>query len=398
MERSGGRSGLEIDPLAVAKAKPERKIMIRIGNITIHMGPHTIGAPDNVENAILEFIAAATASLDIAVQELESRPIAEALIDARRRGVRVRMVLEGDYLIDRDEADDPFQHVGKHEPNRELFNALLRSNVDVRSDYNPNIFHQKFIVRDNGVNSGGQRAVLTGSTNFTPTGTHRNLNHVITIRDGFVAEEYAKEFREIWDGTFGRNRVRHETRPRLSRVSGVRVKILFAPDHAPEMEIMKQMLKATSDIRFAIFTFSKSSGIDDTMIALQRAGIEVRGVLDSAQGNQQWAATRPIANAGADLHLASRRNGLGKLHHKLMVIDRNVIIAGSFNYTGPANDLNDENIIVIGDLTEADPDSRQRQGQLAAFAADEIERIITAHGVPAAADPTANDPSLDDDD
>jgi phosphatidylserine/phosphatidylglycerophosphate/cardiolipin synthase-like enzyme len=38
---------------------------------------------------------------------------------------------------------------------------------------------------------------------------------------------------------------------------------------------------------------------------------------------------------------------LRKLHHKLMVIDDRIIVAGSFNYTQPANDYNDENLFVI---------------------------------------------------
>ena len=29
-----------------------------------------------------------------------------------------------------------------------MFAALLRCNVDVKADYNPKIFHQKFVVRD----------------------------------------------------------------------------------------------------------------------------------------------------------------------------------------------------------------------------------------------------------
>jgi phosphatidylserine/phosphatidylglycerophosphate/cardiolipin synthase-like enzyme len=49
---------------------------------------------------------------------------------------------------------------------------------------------------------------------------------------------------------------------------------------------------------------------------------------------------------------ASRKAGdlakLRKLHHKLMVIDDRIVIAGSFNYTQPANDYNDENLFVVG--------------------------------------------------
>ncbi|MBD3391819.1 MAG: hypothetical protein GF410_07345 [Chitinivibrionales bacterium] len=38
--------------------------------------------------------------------------------------------------------------------------------------------------------------------------------------------------------------------------------------------------------------FAQSSGIDDALICLSRAGIGVHGVMDRMQGNQEWAATR----------------------------------------------------------------------------------------------------------
>ena len=42
------------------------------------------------------------------------------------------------------------------------------------------------------------------------------------------------------------------------------MKIVFGPEHTPELEIMKQMLKEKKRVDFAIFTFSQSSGINDT--------------------------------------------------------------------------------------------------------------------------------------
>ncbi len=69
--------------------------------------------------------------------------------------------------------------------------------------------------------------------------------------------------------------------------------------------------------------------------------------------------------------------GVRKVHHKLMVVDDQLLIVGSFNYTEPATVLNDENIVVIGDLEETDPAARADQRQLAAFARTEIDRIIT---------------------
>jgi phosphatidylserine/phosphatidylglycerophosphate/cardiolipin synthase-like enzyme len=46
------------------------------------------------------------------------------------------------------------------------------------------------------------------------------------------------------------------------------------------------------------------------------------------------------------------------------IIDKELVIIGSFNYTGPANLLNDENIIVIGDLVENSPIGKINQKKI----------------------------------
>ncbi len=353
--------------------------MERIGDLTFHMGPAAIGAPDDLEPAIVEFVDAAEKSLDVAVQELESWPVAEALIRAKQRRCTVRVVLENDYLrASPTAAPDPRLPGGSNEANRDILVALLRAKIDVRSDYNAAIFHQKFVVRDY---NRATQGLLTGSTNFTETGLHRNLNHVMTFRDPALVKAYHDEFREIWSGDFGAKVPARSGPPVESPVSGVRVRALFAPDHAPEMEIVKQMLKAERRIDFAIFTFAQSSAIDDVMRRLIRDNIKVRGVFDPRQANQDWAATRVVQEAGGELYTASRnRRGFGKLHHKLMVIDDRVTIGGSFNYTAPANRMNDENIVVIGHGEETDPAARAAQERLAGYARREIDRIIDRHG------------------
>lgn len=352
---------------------------VTAGGITLHLGGP--GGADDLEAAIVGFLDAARKSLDIAVQELESLPIAEAILRAKGRGVRVRLALEGDYLTEDKALADPWAPGGSNEANRRIHAALLRARVAIITDLNPKIFHQKFVIRDLGV--AGRAAVLTGSTNFTPTDTSVNLNHVLVLKGERIARTYAAEFAELWSGTFGAIRERHDPEPAELRLSSVPVKVLFAPDHAPEMEMMKQMLKARQRIDFAIFTFTRTSGIDDTMVALQRGNIPVRGILDRGQGNQQWAATKDLRAGGVDLYLVKARTAVRKLHHKLMVIDASVIVAGSFNYTDPANRLNDENLLVIGDLESSDPEERDRQGQLGRYALDEISRIVQDFGEPA---------------
>lgn len=45
--------------------------------------------------------------------------------------------------------------------------------------------------------------------------------------------------------------------------------------------------------------------------------------------------------------------------------------------------LNDENIIILGDLETTSTTQKQAQGKIAKFALKEIKRIITDHGKPA---------------
>ena len=349
---------------------------VKVGTVEFYAGPRNVGGPDNLEQVIIDFINGAQKRLEIAVQELESKPIAQAIIDARKRKVLVKLVLEQSYLKRTPPKDDPWSPGGKNEPNRGVHDAILRTNIDVKVDYNAGIFHQKFIVKDG-------EEVLTGSTNFTPTGTNNNLNHIVIVRDKAVAKIYRREFKEIQQGHFGKLNEGHDSRPTEVTVSNVPIKVLFAPDHNPEMEIMKQMLKARSRIDFAIFTFSKSSGIDDTMLRiLDFDNMPIRGAFDGRQGAQDWSPITQISAKGADLHAVNKGNGVGKLHHKLMVLDDEVVIAGSFNYTGPANQLNDENIIILGDLEAITARQRNAQQKIASFARAEIDRIIQDHGQP----------------
>ena len=353
----------------------------KIGNIELYMGPHQLGAPDNLEATIVKFIEGAQKKLFIAVQELDSRKITEAIIRAKKRKELVKLVLEADYLIAKTAYANPFNaDNGAHEINRELHNAILRSKIKVNTDYNPKIFHQKFIIRDD-------ESILTGSTNFTSTGTDENLNHIIIVHDRNVARVYNKEYKEIQQGHFGKLNEGHDRRPKEVMVSNIRIKPLFAPDHNPEMEIMKQIAKAKERVDFAIFTFSASSGIDDQLAIAKKAGIEVKGSLYKSQANQRWSAKDSLAKADADIFVVPRtglpRPRPRKLHHKLMVIDEQLIIAGSFNYTGPANLLNDENILIIGDLDTTDRDSIRKQKRLARYALREMNRIIEQYGVAA---------------
>jgi len=249
---------------------------LNLGSIEFYAGPTVLGGPDDLDAVVRAFIGGAKKPLLIAVQELDSRAIAEAILAAKVTKVRVQLILEGDYLIEDPPIADPWAEVGANEDNRAIHSTVLRAGVDVITDLNPKIFHQNFMVRDPGLPTA---AVLTGSTNFTLTDTGKNppgatpvsgnnLNHVVILHGEQAAGQYLAEFERYRSGTFGELHERHEPKPSEFRLANIRVKPLFAPMHGPEMELMKQMLKARTSIDVAMFTFADSSGIDDTMIRL----------------------------------------------------------------------------------------------------------------------------------
>jgi phosphatidylserine/phosphatidylglycerophosphate/cardiolipin synthase-like enzyme len=368
------------------------------GKIKGYVGPKDLGAADDLEQVIVDFIGEATKTIDVAVQELDSIPIAEAVIAQKLAGLSVRVILNHSYLQDlSDKQSRPEPGVttvaalavddSEHKINRDVFDALCRCGIEVRIDLNPSaIFHQKFcltdlrLTADGDPRRGDHPALLCGSANFTHTDGHTNLNHVLVFEDLGVASEFAVEFAEAWGGEFSRGRLGKP--PKTIDVRGVPVKVLFAPDHGPEAEVVKQLLKCPKggQIDCAMFTFAGSSAIDDAMIVLAGANREVRVVLDRDQSSpsQTWPAARWLHDAGIDVRVPKRRPGLRKLHHKLLVVDSSTVVAGSFNYTEPATLLNDEALLVLGsphDVSEHVEVDHAECSRLAGFFGDEIERI-----------------------
>lgn len=322
------------------------------GRLQAFLGPPgAAGAPDDLETVIIDFIDKSEHTLDVAVQELDNPLIAAAIDRAARRKrpgtnkfIRVRLVTEGDYLKEDEPVDPPDKEVSL-DINRKHFLTLLRGAVDAKIDFNPKIFHHKFIIRDR---SEAREAVLTGSTNFTTTDTHRNLNHLVIFHDIGVAAAYQSEFDQLKDGIFGaRSPKLTSTDPLTLNIEGSPVEIMFSPDNNPELRIVNEILKAQTSAYFMMFTFAKSTTIDDALIAkLQGANIEVVGVLDGGQSAQSWSPHKTLLNNGAKLRRDKLPNN-GKLHHKLIVLDDHTVIGGSFNYTGPANQYNDENLFLV---------------------------------------------------
>lgn len=305
-----------------------------------------------LEKEIVRFIDNAGHTLDIAVQELrsgeinkEGNPIKVAVLRAAERGVKVRLMLEKSYLKPGSD-------------NLKTFHEFEgRMNIQVKSDKNPAIFHNKFVVRDHGQPTA---ALLTGSSNFTDTGTRRNYNHILIIhfngtkRTYFeILDRYRDEFNEFWEGTFGNSQPDQDI-PSY-KIGNTTISVLFSPDNDPDDILIKKICGAEENLDVMMFTFSSNSplmaGVINRFFAVQYKAhkptnepkVSVRVAMEGVQC-RYWSAYGVFKKLGVPV---VKEDTEAKLHHKVAVIDNKSVVLGSYNWTLAANDENDENVVIL---------------------------------------------------
>ncbi len=134
-------------------------------------------SPDGGATAlVIKAIDSARQSLELAGYSFTSRPIAQALIAARRRGVNVRVVLDKSQRTERYSSATFLANMG----------------VPVRIDSRYRIMHNKFLIVDG-------RTVETGSFNYTYSAQHYNAENVLVVwNNPRLARIYAATWRGLW--------------------------------------------------------------------------------------------------------------------------------------------------------------------------------------------------------
>lgn len=134
-------------------------------------------SPGNAEEVVVHTINGARKTILVAAYSFTSRPIATALLDAKARGVDVRVV------ADKSQRTERYTSV----------RFLANKGVSVRINSRYAIMHNKFLVIDGAT-------VETGSFNFTRSATLRNAENVIVLGNmPEVAATYSREWNRLWD-------------------------------------------------------------------------------------------------------------------------------------------------------------------------------------------------------
>ena len=89
----------------------------------------------------------------------------------------------------------------------------------------------------------------------------------------------------------------------------------------------------------------------EALIQRAQAGLQIIGVVDETQARSNTGGEfERLKSAGLDVRMADTPN---LMHHKVLVIDRQIVVVGSYNYTRSAEEFNDENVLIIYDAALA---------------------------------------------
>jgi len=214
--------------------------------------------------------------------------------------------------------------------------ALESSGIPVLGDRREGLMHHKFVVLDG-------EEVWTGSMNLTLSDGYFNDNNLLRLRSPLLAQNYAREFDEMFvEDRFG-DASRKDTPSPVLEVEGTVVENLFSPDDGVAHRIVQLLSQARSSIEFMAFAFT-SEELAEAMLDRSRSGVAVRGVFEASQvagGASQFSRLR---DAGLDVRLdGNPRN----LHHKVILIDGQIVITGSYNFSRSAEIRNDENVLIM---------------------------------------------------
>lgn len=112
---------------------------------------------------------------------------------------------------------------------------------------------------------------------------------------------------------------------------------------------MRELAAAKAHVLVQAYSFT-SQPIARALAAAARRGVKVEVILDKSQRQEHHTAAPLLVQAGVPVEIDAAH---AIAHNKVMVIDGETVLTGSFNFTTSAEERNAENLLVIRDAALA---------------------------------------------
>jgi phosphatidylserine/phosphatidylglycerophosphate/cardiolipin synthase-like enzyme len=158
--------------------------MQAVGTIDVAFSPN-----GGVTAMVTSELTNAQKSIQVQAYSFTSSEIIQALINAKKRGVDVRIIIDKSNVAG-EEKDNP-----RSQKEKELLDAVVHSGIPVKVDSDFQIAHSKIMIVD-GID------IITGSFNFTYSAEHSNAENCLIIHGNkALADEYSKNWQWRWEAT-----------------------------------------------------------------------------------------------------------------------------------------------------------------------------------------------------
>jgi phosphatidylserine/phosphatidylglycerophosphate/cardiolipin synthase-like enzyme len=121
------------------------------------------------------------------------------------------------------------------------------------------------------------------------------------------------------------------------------IEVFFSPKGGCTDAIIKELANAKTSIRIQAYSFT-SAPIAKAVADANKNGIDTKVILDKSQRTEKYSSADFLAHAGISVLIDNKHK---IAHNKIMIIDSNSVITGSFNFTKSAEEENAENLLII---------------------------------------------------
>jgi phosphatidylserine/phosphatidylglycerophosphate/cardiolipin synthase-like enzyme len=123
------------------------------------------------------------------------------------------------------------------------------------------------------------------------------------------------------------------------------VTVCFTPGGNCTDTIVNTLGGAKRTVPVQAYSFT-SAPLAKALLDAHKRGVQVQVILDKSQRNEKYSSADFLANQGV-LTMIDAEHAIA--HNKVIVIDGELVITGSFNFTKAAQEKNAENLLIIRD-------------------------------------------------
>lgn len=140
----------------------------------------------------------------------------------------------------------------------------------------------------------------------------------------------------------------------LILIISVSIQVFFSPNGGAREAIMREIEKAEKEINIAMYVFTDRE-LSNALISAKEGGVKVKVLLDGKSAEEiGYSKHYFLSERGLNVRLDKAHESYGDkykgiMHNKFAIIDNNTLITGSYNWTHSAEELNDENLLIIKD-------------------------------------------------